>query len=104
LANLLRPEYEKLLFSGGIRMKRIVILTTLVLMLTGFALIVGCEKNAKVTAGDEVIQASAYAEGAEAATTCSEACDKPCCDKDKSTCPKAASGCTKEAAASGDSI
>ncbi|MHC4271579.1 MAG: hypothetical protein ACYST2_04625 [Planctomycetota bacterium] len=92
-------------------MKRIVILTALVLMLVGLALTVGCENSAKVTAGDEVIQASAYAEGAEAVNTCGEGCEKPCCDKDKSTCPKAASGCpkaasgcSKEAAASDSSI
>ncbi|MHC4266076.1 MAG: hypothetical protein ACYSUK_09100 [Planctomycetota bacterium] len=82
-------------------MKRIAILVTLVVMLAGFALTVGCENTAKVTADDEVIQASAYAEGAEAVKACTPGCDKPCCDKDPSTCPKATSGCPKEAAATG---
>ncbi|MHC4758254.1 MAG: hypothetical protein ACYTE8_06330 [Planctomycetota bacterium] len=83
-------------------MKRIVILAALFVMLVGFAFVVGCDSgSATATSGDEVIQASAYAEGGEAVKACGEGCDKPCCDKDPSTCPKAAAGCPKEAAATG---
>ncbi|MHC4131908.1 MAG: hypothetical protein ACYSSP_01440 [Planctomycetota bacterium] len=81
-------------------MKRIAILVTLIVMLGGFVFVIGCESgSAKATAEDEVIQASAYAEGAEAVKACDPGCDKPCCDKDPSSCPKAASGCPKAAAA-----
>jgi hypothetical protein len=90
------------------------ILLTLIVILAGLVFIIGCKSDgasAKEAGEQEVIQASAYAEGAEAVKACGEGCDKPCCDKDKSSCPKeasgcpkAASGCSKEAAPSDSSI
>jgi len=80
-------------------MRRISILLTIVVMLAGFVFVIGCESSstsAKATGEQEVIQASAYAEGAEAMKAC-----EPGCDKEPSTCPKADSGCPKAAAASG---
>jgi len=82
-------------------MRRIAILLTLVVLLVGFVFVIGCESNstsAKATGEQEVIQASAYSEDADAMNVCDK--DKTGCSKEAScskasSCPMEASSCSK---------